>query len=242
MRKALSLAALVVIVAFATAACGSNSGDVAAPDVRGLTTADVYERVAQAVSRPGEVYYAEIDVDVDGGGYFSYQGLQQRWVYGSGGLAREVWRADSAGDGAIEREDKITVGEEEFQISELDDGVGKSPATQCRGISAAVSTMFLCPYRPAEDVATIEGGAFDGKPAIVLVSSAESEGNDETFVYNLRFYLDAESYLPLTLEMEGVANDEIPLDGNWLYRNEFVPLDSLPNDHFDPGVIGYVEG
>ncbi len=228
-------------LAFATTACASDSPNVTPPDVQGLTAEDVYGRVAQAVNRPGEVYYAEIEVDVEGSGYFSYTGLQQRWVYGSGGLAREKWRADSAGDGVISRQDKITVGGDEYEITELDERVVKSPATQCRGTTAAVSTMFLCPYQPAEDNVAVEADVIGGKRAIVLVSSAESEGNDERFVYNFRFYLDADSYLPLALEMEGVANDELPLDGKWIYENEFVPLDSLPRDHFDPGVIGYVE-
>ena len=232
---------LIVAAAFATAACGSNSGEVAPPDVQALTAEDVYERVAQAVNRTSEVYYAKVDVRVDGGAYFSYQGVQQRWVYGLGGLARETWRADSAGDGAISREDKITVGDEEYEISELDEQVVKSPATQCRGITAAVSTMLACPFRPADDDTDVEGAVFDGKRAIVLVRNAESEGNDESFVYNFRLYLDASTYLPLVLEMDGVANDAQPLNGRWLYENKFVPLDSLTKDHFDPGTIGYVD-
>lgn len=66
---------------------------------------------------------------------------------------------------------------------------------------------------------------------------------DETFDVTRRLYLDVETFLPIALQFDGTVDygEESTLHGRWTYENDFLPLDSLPDDFFDPASIGYVE-
>ena len=78
---------------------------------------------------------------------------------------------------------------------------------------------------------------------MVLATKVVWSGTDETFDFTRRLYLDAETFLPIALHFDGtVDHGEVStLRGQWTYENDFLPLDSLPDDFFDPASIGYFE-
>ena len=75
------------------------------------------------------------------------------------------------------------------------------------------------------------------------MAEGTSSGSDETYYLTRQTFFDAETFLPLGGVVEGTLDEGVihPVQSDIPYEHEFVPLDSLPEDFFDPASIGYVE-
>jgi hypothetical protein len=108
----------------------------------------------------------------------------------------------------------------------------------------ALAFILPCEGLTEELEITVERNvAYRGQNAIAYVTAGISRSSDETYDTTVRLFLDRDTFLPLGSTSEGTLDAgvvyPISYDAPFLY--EFVPLDSLPADFFDPASIGYVE-
>jgi hypothetical protein len=112
----------------------------------------------------------------------------------------------------------------------------------CADLAAAPSNV--CNNALAElDVYVEWDQSYRGHAALAVTQSGTSRGSDETYETTTRSYFDPETYLPLGTTQEGTldvgtihpVSSDIPVEYN------FVRLDTLPHDFFDPVALGYVE-
>ena len=78
---------------------------------------------------------------------------------------------------------------------------------------------------------------------MLLATKMVWSGSDETFDVTRRLYPDAATFLPIALHFGGNVDygEVAAVRGRWTYENDFLPLDSLSDDFFDPASIGYIE-
>ena len=83
---------------------------------------------------------------------------------------------------------------------------------------------------------------YRGRPAIALVRSGKSRGSDETSNTTTRLFVDRETFLPLGQTSEGTLDigDIYPVSSDIPYDQQFIPVESLPDDLFDPASIGFI--
>jgi hypothetical protein len=81
----------------------------------------------------------------------------------------------------------------------------------------------------------------EGRPSIVLVTTGNVSGSDETYTFTRRLYLDAATYLPFALEGDGQIDfgQVMPAHERYRFQHRFVPSDAVAKDLFDPSSIGY---
>ena len=84
--------------------------------------------------------------------------------------------------------------------------------------------------------------SYRGQPAVAIVSEGAG-GSGETYYLSTRIFFATDSYLPVGQTVEGTIDvSEVHLvEADIPYQHEFVPLESLPADFFDPASIGYQE-
>lgn len=226
-------------------ACSNGAGDEepAMPtlDEANLTVDQVYARFAEAINRPGSIYRVTVLIEISAEQSW-VEATTTTWIDAGRDLARE--KIDSTVGTAHEASTSITANGWEYRHyeqppqDELYTKVG-APLT-CHGVNAAVSSGLRCPGRTAESTTTLDTGEYEGRHAVILVTSGTNHGSDETITFTDRFYLDASTMLPIASEGEGDTG-EMHFTELHTYQNDFVPADSLPEDFFDPASIGYVE-
>ena len=223
---------LVLLGALVVAACRESNGapeeeavlcpskTPAAVESDGeLGLQEVYDRMAEAIRCPG--YALHVTFRFPGPPY-NATGSSQAWIDLEGNRARK------------ESEIKLTLDGEEFEqwskeiiLAELTyrGGSSESPrglrALACHGSdSAAFSVLLDCRGYLEDSTTAVEiGASFNGKSALALVT----EGYTGSREFTARLYVDDSTFLLLGVDIE------------------FVSLDSLPTDFFDPASIGYVE-
>lgn len=199
--------------------------------------AEIYAHAAESLQQPGMLYHQTVTLTTDAGLY-SQQGTFEVWVDVERNVARLELRADmtKAPEPASFDTTLIVIGEARYSVyREPDQRVDTGTASTCYGVNQAVVAVLGCPGPLEESTTTLEPGEYDGQPAIVLVKTGTSRGSDESYTLTERFYLDAESYLPLARETEGTLDygTTVPVRGLDVYRHEFIPLDAVPADFFD---------
>ena len=117
----------------------------------------------------------------------------------------------------------------------------------CPGATLAASAVlsnFGCPTYTGQSTTVVQQGRYGGHPAIVLISSGTSCGDDGCSASISRLYLDPHTFLPIAQETTGQMNfgpGRIqPLRGRWVYVHTFVPAHAVSARFFDPAAIGYV--
>lgn len=209
--------------------------------VADLSVEEVYARFAEAITRPGHVYHAEVEISQDAG-LFSYDATTEYWVDAERDLARQETEA-ALQDGQTQRIQTIIAGGARYRSATEDQPSTKVEARACHGTNAAIASVIGCPGPTEESTKTVETGRYENKAAIVVVTTGTFSGSDETFTFTQRLYLDDETFLPIAAQSEGTVDyGEVErTSGLSRYRNDFLPADSLPQDFFDPASIGYVE-
>lgn len=206
-----------------------------------LSVEEVYARFAEAITRPGHVYHAEVEISQDAG-LFSYDATTEYWVDAERDLARQETEA-ALQDGQTQRSQTIIAGGARYRSATEDQPSTKVEARACHGANAAIASVIGCPGPTEESTKTVEPGRYEGREAIVVVTTGTLHGSDETFTFTQRLYLDSETFLPIAAQSEGTVDygEVEQTSGLSRYRNDFLPADSLPQDFFDPASIGYVE-
>ncbi len=241
LRGPLTVAALVL--APLALACSGDGEKTPAADVSAdLSVEEVYARFTEAITRPGHVYHAVVEVNQEAGP-FSYSGTVEHWVDVEGDLARQGSEI-TYGDGNTIRTQAIVAGGALYRSPSEDHPSSRVEARTCHGVSAAVGEILgFCPGYTEESTKTVEAGRYEDQDAILIVTTGTSYGSDETFVFTSNLYLDSDTFLPIALEQTGTVDygEVESTRGLSRYENDFVPGDSLPDDFFHPASIGYVE-
>ena len=259
----------VVLAAMLAAACGGGKGSsreatgvcpsktpLAAAVEGELTVEELTDRVAEAIACPGYAFHTRSGGEYEAGPYSTDLEIDV-WVDIENNLARTETRviatsaearreAEEAGEKLRERRDRrIIRADGSYAGEEYENPAAKRQPPNCHGSGReALSSVILC-EGPLEDFETTNERdvSYRGQPAIALVNEGESSGSDETYYTTNRLYFDQDTFLPIGLTIEGTLDigDVFPVRSDISYEHEFVPLDSLPDDFFDPASIGYVE-
>ena len=227
-----------------------------------LTVEELTDRVAEAITCPGYAFRMHSAGEYEAGPY-SATGETDVWIDIENNLARTENRAtftsaearrdaEEAGEELQEvrerriiRADGSYTGEESggYAGEEYENPAMKRPPPSCHGTGReALGALISC--EPLADFeTTIERDvSYRGQPAIALVNEGESSGSDETYYTTNRLYFDRDTFLPIGGTSEGTLDvgDIFPIHVDIPIEYQFVPLDSLASDFFDPASIGYV--
>ena len=236
----------------------------AAVEVEGeLTVEELTDLVAEAITCPGYAFHFRSAGEYEAGPY-SAAGEADVWIDIENNLARTDSRAtfnsaearrdaEEAGEELQEvrerriiRADGSYTGEESggYAGEEWDNPAAKRQPPSCHGPGReALDALISC--EPLADFeTTIERDvSYRGQPAIALVSEGEHGGSDETYYTTNRLYFHRDTFLPIGSTSEGTLDvgDIFPIHADSPIEFQFVPLDSLASDFFDPASFGYVE-
>src|SRR5919198_4952999 len=196
----------------------------------GLSLAQVYQRVQQAISRPGLLYHATI--------HFTGRLGQGRKIVTQVGPSLRQWvdaRHDVAREEQNGRATLLTAQRnyvrEPDSTTFLQIEIG-GPST-CDGATAATSaalgvTFIGCP----QPGTVVQRGRYAGRPAIVLVRG--------TATGTWLLYLDARTFLPLAGELTGLFSEVTPpqpLQERMDFTHAFIPVHAVPAHFFDPAAF-----
>ncbi len=225
-------------------ACGGDdqSGGEEGLAVSGqLSAVEVYARMEQAMTLPGQVFHTTIQISQEAG-LLSYEGESELWASTIQGLARQISELTYVG------------GETSRQETVLGDGMiygppvrGISPAIhtppRCPDAGVIVSITIACPRFDRAGDTSVEAVQYEGVAAVELATEVAWSGSDERFEVTRRLYLDAVTFLPIALHFDGTVDygAVMATSARWTYENDFLRRDSLEDDFFDPASIGYVE-
>jgi len=167
-------------------------------------------------------------------------------------------RAGMEGDGHIHSV-QLAIGSDVYSGS-VGDSVTKMDASEyrlCPIVPGTALAWLICgPGLPEQATATVTSGTdYHGKRADALVltfvlqpdpgdhgPTPPSGSPDPTkpLSYTFRFFVDADSYLPLGSESEAVQDGKSYGKGVTQMSGDFIPAASLAAEFFDPAAIGYV--
>lgn len=242
-RVLVSLAALMVIAAAGAAGWFFIRADAPTP---GPPVAEVYERVAVALTQPGMVAHVTFDAEASDAWI---SGQREAWLDVSNDAARDqtikTYRSPSV---STTRQTGVIYGRGASYVVGEDGRAFKGPNAGCPGAAKRVLTLFAqCPVAPGNvDTHTEADRRFDGEEALALVTTGKLSGIDSVVEVHNVLFVDPLTYLPLAYESKGT--DRYALGGHeqqfhttTRYRVDFVSRDSLPPDFFDPASIGYTE-
>ena len=239
------------------AACPSAAPPAAIDDVGELTPEQLTDRVAAALTCPGYVLHLRSTGDFEAGPYSSYSETDA-WIDLERNLgridSRVIFNSEAARQAAEEEGEELP----EFREVTIVRGDGeytgergpevparKQRPPDCHGPDRTALALILPCEGPTEELeVTVERNvAYQGRNAIAYVATGTSRGSDETYHTTARAYLDRDTLLPLGVTVDGTLDigDVYPVYSDLAYQAQFVPLDSLPPDFFDPASIGYVE-
>ncbi len=239
MTRIMALSLLLLLVTIACQATRDRE------DLSGLTADDVFARLEEALTREGAVFHATMKVAVADGEAQSF-GTNEAWLDMERGVGRGEWPKDPSWSADVTERVTIIIREDVLYLS---DGyeAWSSKAEQCPGVKSAVlaNLVFYCEEIPQASPPQVDAEAeYEGTAAVALVyqesaNGSGQEGGNETIT---SFYIDRETFLPLAWITEfGAPGSDRGGKIITRYDYEFVPVDSLPPDFFDPSSIGYVK-
>ena len=221
-------------LAFMSGGCGRSTID-------SLSAKEVYTRLEQAMTRPGQVFHTTVRISQEAG-LLSYQGRFELWAVPQQGLVRQISELTFEG-GETSRFETVLADGMVYGPPTQGIAMPKYRAPQCPEASVLVSVVIFCPRFDQFEEISVETVQYEGAAAVLLTNKVAWHGSDETFDGIRRLYLDAETFLPIALHFDGTMDygEVSAVRGGGRYENDFLPLDSLPADFFDPASIGYVE-
>lgn len=233
----------------------------AAPVDEETTVEELTSLVAEAITCPGYAFHMWLAGDTESGPYSSYS-ESETWVDMANNLARTKQLSRLTSDEALAEAESAEAEGEEYNLEYRSTWIVRSdgsyagpqdgePADKgrppsCYGPGREVLGMLIpCYDGPLQEIETsVEvSAAYNGKAAIAYVATGTSSGSDETYDTISRTFFDIETLLPIGSTREGTLDigEIYPVNADLPYETEFVALDSLPADFFDPASIGYVE-
>ncbi len=226
-----SVTTAALLLAGLTVACAGGvdgPGDMARVD---FSAEEVYARAAEAMTRPGHVYHAVVELDITIG---ESSGLIENryWLDAERDLARFDWDVRPTSEGGGFSQAVLVRGESAFRIDA--GGVFREAPAECPSIAAAISLLLFCGDEIGEVRAELN--EFEGTEAIVLIGNKEIEGSDETIKFTQRMYVDANTFLLLAVTVQGTFDDGDLLPFRRLARfvqDGFLPRNSVPADLFE---------
>ena len=189
---------------------------------------DVYARFAEAINRPGSIYRVTVLMEISAEQSSAEATTTTRilcWAQpGATEDRQHCWHRARSVDFHYRQRLGIQALRATAPGRALHQGRGVAnlPRRQ-RGCLSGLR----CPGRTAESTTTLDTGEYEGRHAVILVTSGTNHGSDETTTFTDRFYLDASTMLPIAAEEEGDSG-EMHYTGLYTYQNDFVPADSLP--------------
>lgn len=247
---------MLVLFSALLISAGCGTGDSRGPKgerPEELTLDGLYERMEQALARPGYVLhtttrYEKVEYDGDTPalpeGYKPEEYAPQFWTYPlehAIRTERKSWREEEPHE-YIDR--KIVL-----ERTQLRDATGRptdEPLT-CRGTGSALLTRLMgCGNYLEESTSTVQIEEHGGNWAYVIATTGELPSHDWTMEFDSRLFVDPVTHLPRAIETETrPPNDDpyLPRKSRVVesYAHEFIPRTSLPADFFDPTSIGIVE-
>jgi hypothetical protein len=176
------LAAVLLLLA----ACGPADTGL---EVHGLTAKDVYARLEQAMTRPGQVFHTAVRINQEAGP-LSYQGNFEFWAAPEQGRARQALEFTPEG-GDTRRQEMVLVGGVIHPSPYRGRSQAKHPAPKCPDASALVSTATGCWRFDEAGETSVEAVDYQGLAAVALVTEVAWSGSDERFAVIRKLYLDA---------------------------------------------------
>ena len=257
------------------AACGGGgTGVLAGPcpsktpataEIEGdLTTDELVDLVAEAMTCPGHVIHLQSAVDHQAGDYGLIMEMNI-WLDIENNVGRTEWVVRAASEEALRAAEEAGLEEDaetrntviirvdaRYEINEYigypnednQDPVRRSEPPGCHGPGLeALASLILCAGPDEDYETTIEQDVtYGGQAAIALLTTGESSFDGGTSQVTSWLYFDTETLLPLgiVIESKGIVGG-VTYDMIGTYEFEFLPLDSLATDFFDPASIGFVE-
>ena len=210
------------------------------PDSAAL--ADLYARAARALDQPGLLYHATVQWEQAPAGTPTWRQVNttEVWIDGHRGVARlKAQNAESSWVSVV-----TTQGRYIWPTS----GAGVTPGPTCAGASLPVAVLYSVSYSwthscPAVQVGgtppgMLEQGQYEGGTALVLVAPEQRSCVKEgcSAFETRRLYLDPATALPVGEETELVRGSSTTR-GRATWRSEFIPVDAVPADFFDPASL-----
>jgi hypothetical protein len=238
---------LFVASACATARGGAQPQPMTSSD--GVYTAvdDVYARMTQALTRPGEAYHPTIQT-VAVQGDQAYTSMSEAWLVFASKAGREQVTATF---GLISHEATILIdGERQYRTQEDGSAPIMRRAVTCHDSDSALLSLLLACHGDAEQSITVvqRDVTFEDERAIAVITSSAERSPTEHAGWIQTLYVSAATYLPIAIQSNGMLFDESALqtavfDTGALVRftNNFVLLAALKPDFFSPAAVGWVE-
>jgi hypothetical protein len=203
----------------------------------GLSLAQVYQRVQQAISRPRLLYHATIQTTArlgQGRNIVTQVGPPLRqWVDARHDVARE--EQNGSARLSIPPQATLLTAQRNYHRDETKpDGQAEiSGPSTCAGATVATSAVLGATFIGCPQPGTVvQRGRYAGRPAIVLVRGTATE----TWL----LYLDARTFLPLAGEITGLLSEVTPpqpLQERMVFTHAFIPVHAVPAHFFDPATF-----
>jgi len=232
----------------ATARTGADSHEPLPPQGWQPAISAAYARMAAAMTEPGSLYHLTI-TSLDQSGANTYTTTVDALVDAPRQRARGTITALFGG---IEKKTEFIIeGRRYYQTLEYDPTFARE-ATTCRNSDDPLLSLLLACRGPDERgvTAALADADYHGRTAIAFVTQGTLEGTGDRAVFTETLFVDPETNLPLALEGSGRA-ELFATDGSIAdfdssgrlvsYAHEFVPIDTVPPEHFEPASIGYTE-
>lgn len=253
--------AAFALLALGLAACGEGSDQRSAGQIRSertdITLAQVYERMEQAITREGQVFHTRIQL-VSVQQTFPTpppgESISPSFVINDPSeIWYELWLDPNKGVGRVEQhytgEDGPAVASRIVTTDEAlrteNGNSSETSALLCRGSdSPLLAQLMTCGNYLEESNTRVMSATYDGRDAAALLTTGDLPSQDWTSPFEMRLYLDADTWLPIATEQETAISlgpgGTYKYEGSFTYTTEFVPRASLADNFFEPSAIGYV--
>ncbi len=228
----------LLTLAFVAGGCGQPASGL---DIDQLSVKEVYARLEQALKRPGQVFHTTVRISQEAGP-LSYQGKFELWAAPLQGQVRQIAELTFKG-GETSRHETVLADGLVYGPPSQGIAMPKHRAPQCPEAGVLVSVVIGCLRFDQFEEISVETVRYEGAAAVLLTNKVAWSGSDENFDGTRRLYLDAETFLPIALHFDGTMDfgEVSAVRGRGRYENDYLPLDDLPDDFFDPVSVGYVE-
>lgn len=243
--------ALLVLIGllFTAHARGGITTGVSASAQQLPTVLDVYRHVQAVLRRPGVLYHSTIRTQSTSGPIRT-SAIQDLWVDAQRNVARsDLTYTYTVTDPSTHRSHtarglstSITTVRGVFTRESPPVRITAAEPQLCHGKQLVAADVVLgCPGPTTRSTTRVQSGQYAGRPAVVLVTSGTTEGEDQNTTTTTHLYLDAGTYLPVASITSGImdAGKTYPVFGSGRYTHVFVPLLRAPKGFFDPASIGY---
>ena len=207
-----------------------------APRSAPRTVAELYQRVDEALTRPGQVLHLVTTVAAEAGP-IGPEGRTETWVDAAHATARIEVNGGNRGTRSL-----LYVDDTRY-YKDWDGRRGSEDRDRCYGAGVASVAVLSCAPKTDSPISErVEQAAYQDRPAVVL-ERVWKYPNAPTgdWLLTSRTYLDPTTLLPFVAENVGTAvngGDRVGYGRIDYGVVEFVPLDSLPAGWFEPRAIG----